>query len=266
MPELVTPTSIKERLARGERVVVFAVGRAWHPNMIQMFGIHGGFQGFWIDAEHAGFTPQDMETASAMGRGWGLDCFVRIPPSDYSLVTRCLESGPSGVMAAQIQSAAHAEEFVRWSKFFPRGCRGLNAGALDGRFGNLPLDEFTRQANARTFVAIQIETVSAVEDCDGIAAIEGVDHLFVGPADLSQALGVTGDFLHPKCQAAIDRVAAACKKYGKTWGAVTTTPEHAAMLVQKGCTLLSPTNDARMINEGIKAVKSRFADLFPTAK
>jgi 2-dehydro-3-deoxyglucarate aldolase/4-hydroxy-2-oxoheptanedioate aldolase len=165
-------------------------------------------------------------------------------------------------MAAQIRSAEHAEEFVRWSKFFPRGCRGLNAGAFDARFNNLPLDEFTRRANERTFVAIQIETISAVEDCDGIAAIDGVDHLFVGPADLSQALGVTGDFLHPKCQAAIDRVAAACEKHGKSWGAVTTTPEHAAMLVDKGCRLLSPTNDVRMINEGIKAVKARFAGLF----
>ncbi len=266
MPEPVSPPTLKERLARGERVAVFAVSRAWHPNMIQIFGVHGGFDGFWIDAEHAGFTPQDMEVAAAMGRSWGLDSFVRIPPTDYSIVTRALESGPSGVMGAQIQSAAHAEEFVRWSKFYPRGCRGLNAGAFDGRFGNLPLDEFTRRANENSFVAIQIETLSAVEECDGIAAIDGVDHLFVGPADLSQSLGVTGDFLHPKCLAAIDRVAAACEKHGKSWGAVTTSPEHASMLIAKGCRLLSPTNDVRLINEGIKAVKTRFAEIFDAAK
>ena len=95
-----------------------------------------------------------------------------------------------------------------------------------------------------------------------VAATEGVDLLFVGPADLSLALGVPGQFLHPKCLAAIDRVAAACRAHGKHWGAVTPTAEHAAMAVEKGCTMISPTNDVRLFNAGIKAVKETFKALF----
>ncbi|MFG0335349.1 MAG: HpcH/HpaI aldolase/citrate lyase family protein [Maioricimonas sp. JB049] len=256
------PETLKTRLARGERVVVFAVSRVFHPNMIQMFGIHGGFDGFWIDHEHAGLSVEQMDLAAMAGRTSGLDCFVRVAPTDYALVTRCLESGASGVMAAQINTAEQAEEFVQWSKFAPRGRRGLNAGGFDGRFGNLPIGEFCERANRETFVAIQIETADAVENCEAIAAIDGVDLLFVGPSDLSQALGVTGDFMHAKCVDAIDRVAAACRNAGIHWGAVTTTADHARMLSEKGCTMLSPTNDVRMVNAGIRAVKGQFDFLF----
>ncbi|QDT32876.1 HpcH/HpaI aldolase family protein [Thalassoglobus polymorphus] len=254
--------SLKKKLAAGERVNVFALSRLYQPNMIEMFAIQGGFDGFWIDAEHASFSAQDIEVAAAYARASNLDCFVRIPPHDYSLVTRCIESGAEGVMAAQIVSAEQAEEFVQWAKFAPRGKRGLNAGCHDGQFGTIPVAEFCQQANERSFVAIQIETLQALEECDEIAAIDGVDLLFIGPSDLSQALGVTGDFMHESCIAAIKKVAAACAKHGKTFGAVTTTPEHAHMLAELGCKMLSPTNDIRTFNAGIKAVKESFSEFF----
>src|SRR5690606_20619941 len=126
----------------------------------------------------------EIELAVIAGRSVGLDSFVRIAPTDYAVVTRCLETGAGGVMAAQIRSAEHAEEFVRWAKFAPRGARGLNTGGFDGGFGNRSPADFTAGANRDSFVAIQIETLGAVEECDAIAAIDGVDHLFVGPADL----------------------------------------------------------------------------------
>ena len=254
--------TLRTRVVRGDRLVMFAVSRVFHHNLIQMAGMHGGFDGFWIDVEHAGLTTRDVEIATVAGRASGFDTFVRIPPTDYALVTRCLEAGAGGVMAAQIESAEQAEEFVQWSKFVPRGKRGLNVGGFDGRFGLLPPADFIEQANAESFVAIQIETLGALEECDAIAAIDGVDLLFVGPADLSQALGVTGQFLHEKCLDAIERVSAACRNHGKHWGAVTPTPEHAAVCVDKGCTLITPTNDVRMVNAGIQAAKQSFPLLF----
>ena len=254
--------SLKTRLSRGELVHVFAVSRLFHHNMIQMLGMRGKFAGFWIDYEHAGLSTSEMEIATIAGRSVGLDSFVRIPPTDYALVTRCLESGAGGVMAAQIHSAAQAEEFVQWAKFAPRGHRGLNAGGYDGGFGTRSPQDFTERANRDSFVAIQIETLGSLEECDAIAAIDGVDLLFVGPSDLSQALGVTGDFLHPSCLEALDQVSAACRNHGKTWGAVTTSPEHAAVLVEKGCTMISALNDIRLANAGIDAMLQRFHEVF----
>ena len=165
-------------------------------------------------------------------------------------------------MAAQIFSVEQAEEFVRWSKFSPRGWLGLNTGGWDAKFTMVPAAEFARKANEETFVAIQIETLTAVDQCAEIAAIDGVDALFVGPSDLSQSLGLTGQFFHEKCLEAIDKIAKACRDAGKPWAAVTFNPKHAEMLMNKGCRMLSPTNDVRVAVAGVNAVKQDFADLF----
>lgn len=253
---------LKERLAAGERLNVFAVGRMFHPNVVHFLGASGEFDGMWIDVEHAGFTISEIESAVTAGRVYGLESFARIPPTDYATVTRCLESGASGVMAAQIGSAAQAEEFVSWAKFHPRGRRGLNPLGHDGRFGTEPLSDFTARSNRDSFVAIQIETIGAVEEVDAIASIDGVDLLFVGPSDLSQAMGVVGDFTHPSCLEAIDRVAAACSQHGKHWGAVTPNPDYAALLIEKGCTLVSAVNDVKLVSAGLNAMRSSFADVW----
>ncbi|MCA9039911.1 MAG: host specificity protein [Planctomycetaceae bacterium] len=254
--------SIKTRLNNDEMVVAIGVGRVPHYNLIQMVGINQGFHAVWFDHEHAGMSIENLEVMTLASRSQGLDCFVRIAPTDYALVTKCLEAGGGGVMAAQIHTAEQAEEFVKWTKFYPRGYRGLNTSGWDGQYATIPMAEFCEKANRENFLAIQIETTQSVEEVDEIAAIDGVDLLFVGPADLSQNLGVTGDLFHEKCIAAIDKVAAACKKHGKHWGAVTASPEHAAMLVEKGCRLVSPASDTKLINMGIKAIKDQYTSYF----
>jgi len=252
-------TTLKDRIIAGDRLVTFAVGRMFHPNVVQYLGMTEAFDGFWIDVEHAGLSVSDIEHAVSAGKAYGLEAFVRIPPTDYATVTRCFESGAMGVMAAQIDSAEHAEEFVSWAKYAPRGRRGLNPLGHDGHFGSFALADHAKHANDATMVAIQIETAGAVEEVGAIAAVDGVDLLFVGPSDLGQALGVTGDIMHESCLAAIDAVAAACRRHGKHWGAVTPTPEYASLLVEKGCTLVTPTNDVKLVSAGLATVKERFA-------
>ena len=138
----------------------------------------------------------------------------------------------------------------------------MNTGGWDAKFTLVPAAEFTLRANEETFVAIQIETLSAVEQCEAIAAIDGVDALFVGPSDLSQSLGVTGQFFHEKCLTAIDKVSQACRNAGKPWAAVTFNPQHAEMLLSKGCQMLSPSNDVRIAVAGVNAIKQEFEALF----
>ena len=251
--------AIKERLHQEGLIRLCGVGRVLHHNFIQILGLHDAFDALWFDMEHVGITIENLEIATMAARASGLDCFCRLAPTDYASVTRCLEAGASGVMAAQISSAEQAEQFVQWSKFHPRGNRGLNTSGWDARFATIPVDKFVQQANQENFVAIQIETAESVEECDAIAAVEGVDVLFVGPSDLSQNLGVPGDFWNAKCIDAIDRVSAACVKHGKHWGAVCVSPEHADMLVEKGCKLLSPASDVRIIHAGIQALEQQYA-------
>jgi 4-hydroxy-2-oxoheptanedioate aldolase len=253
--------SLKTRLAAGETLFAAACGRIPSHAIVQMIGMSGHFQAVWLDHEHCGFSGQQLETMALAARASGLECFVRLAPTDYAAVTRCLEAGAGGVMAAMIHSVEQAAEFVRWAKFSPEGNRGLNNGGFDAKYGALPLAAFARQANENVFVAIQIETRGALEQVDDIAALPGVDLLFVGPADLSQALGVTGEFFHPDCLAAIDAVAAACQRHRKHWGAVSIGHDHARMMLEKGCRLLSPTNDVRLLQFALAAMGEEIASL-----
>src|SRR5215831_11700462 len=172
----------KDRLAKGQLCRIFCVGRLVHPAVFDIHGMVGGYHGFWIDQEHVGVTYEQVVLATSAGRANGMDCFVRMPMTNYADATANLEAGSGGLMAARIESAKHAEEFMQWVKFAPRGNRGLNASGYDCLYGGKTLPQLAQEANRDNFVAIQIETLGALEECEKIAAIEGVDLLFVGPS------------------------------------------------------------------------------------
>lgn len=254
--------TIKQRLNEPGLIRIMGFGRMLNHTYLQVVGMQGGFHGVWFDLEHGNTSVTDLEVAALAARSQGLDNFCRIAPTDYATVTRCLEAGSSGVMAAQIYSAAQAAEFVQWTKFAPQGRRGLNNGGYDAGFGRLPLAEFCETSNRNSLVIIQIETAESVEECEQIAALDGVDMLFVGPSDLSQNLGVTGDLFHSKCVSAIERVGKACRDTGKQWGAVCASPEHAEMLISNGCKMLSPINDVKLLAAGLNTIKGNYESLF----
>ena len=258
--------TLKQRLQTDELIRICAVGRLAHHNLIHLIGLSGGYQGVWLDMEHVGLTTHQIEILTLAARAHQLDTFCRIAPTDYAIVTRCLEAGAGGVMAAQIHSAAQAEEFVKWCKFAPRGYRGLNTGGWDAGFTTISAKEFVKKANDEQLVLIQIETPGSLDEVEAIAAIEGVDGLFVGPADLSQSLGVTGEFFHEKCVAALDRISAACRQAGKPWAAVSFNAAHADLLLSRGCRMISPTTDNRVVLAGLQAIQKDYANLFsPTS-
>jgi 2-dehydro-3-deoxyglucarate aldolase/4-hydroxy-2-oxoheptanedioate aldolase len=129
-------------------------------------------------------------------------------------------------------------------------------------YGGKPLPQFAVDANRDNFVAIQIETPGALAECEAIAAIDGVDLLFVGPSDLSQVLGVLGQWESPKLWEAIGRVAAACQKHGKQWGTIAVNPAFAQRAYEAGCRMLSFGMDIVMLRRGLEATRTAFSTLF----
>lgn len=253
---------IKELLAEGKPVRMFGVGQLFSPKLIEVVGVHGGFDGLWIDVEHAGLSMKEVELGTLAANAHGLDHFVRLPATDYASLMRMLEAGAGGVMISMVESPEQAEQAVRWVKFAPRGQRGLNGGNRDGKFGLIPLSEYVVKANAETFVGIQIETPGALAKVEEIAQVPDVDLIFVGPADLSQVLGVTGRFEDPKCLAALERIAAACARTRKPWGVVARDPDYARRLRQMGCSMFVVGFDIHAVHAGIRQVKERHRELF----
>lgn len=257
---------IKALLGSGQVVRMFATGQVFHPKLIEIVGEHGEFDAVWLDAEHAGMGIRDVEQAVLACRAYGMDPIVRLPATDYASVMRPLEAGAGGLVFSMVRSAAEAEQAVRWAKFWPRGERGLNGGNRDGRFGLTPLATYTAEANASTFLAVQIETAGALDDVAGIAAVPDVDLLFVGPSDLSQVLGVPGDFEHPRCLDAIKRLADTCERAGKPWGVWSRGPEYAERMRAWGCRLFVLAADVHIWHGGIRQAKERYGSFFPPSQ
>ena len=249
---------LKELLNRGKLVRVFGLGQICHPKLIEIIGLQGGYDAVWLDQEHAGLSVEQIEHACRAARLVGLDSFVRLAPTDYATVMRPLEAGAGGVMAAQIRSARQAEDVVCWALFHPAGLRGYNGTGVDGRYGTLPPSEYMARANADTFIAIQIEHADAVEDVERIAALKGVDVLFIGPADLSQSMGIPGEWEHPRLWQAFERVARAARDHHIHWAILPLNPAYAKRCVDLGCRMLSLGLDVWAFQRGLRAFQSEY--------
>jgi 2-dehydro-3-deoxyglucarate aldolase/4-hydroxy-2-oxoheptanedioate aldolase len=255
------PDTIIKRLRDGELVRVMLVSGLASPKLIEIAGILGNFHGIWIDQEHSAIPHAQLEMMLIACRAVGVDAFARVPPTDYATVMRPMEAGCSGVMIAQVRTVEEVAQAVQWAKYPPQGVRGLFLSTVESDYGKVGAGTHISSANNSRWVAIQIETTEAVEVVDEIAAAEGVDWLFVGPSDLSVALGVPGQWLHPKCVAALERVAAACRKVGKPWGVLSKDAEHVRKCRELGCQLFSIFGDIDCFRAGLKALEERFADI-----
>lgn len=253
---------LKQALAENRVVRVFGLGQVCHPKLVEMVGLQGGFDAVWLDQEHAGLSMEQIENASRAARAVGIDSFVRLAPTDYATVMRPLEAGAGGIMAAQVRSAQQAADVVQWAKFHPVGLRGVNGSGVDGRYSTLPLKEYFQKANAETFIAIQIEHIDAVNQVEQMAALPEVDVLFVGPADLTQSMGIPGQWDQPQFWQALERVARACQDSGRHWAILPANLEIARRCVAMGCRMLGIGLDVWAWSKGLKAFKTEYAEYF----
>eukprot|EP00472_Partenskyella_glossopodia_P006446 CAMPEP_0197528624 /NCGR_PEP_ID=MMETSP1318-20131121/25829_1 /TAXON_ID=552666 /ORGANISM="Partenskyella glossopodia, Strain RCC365" /LENGTH=242 /DNA_ID=CAMNT_0043083801 /DNA_START=27 /DNA_END=755 /DNA_ORIENTATION=+ len=232
-----------------------------------MVGTHGGYDGIFIDQEHASSNlPRDIEVASLAAKHHGLDSFVRRPANDYCGAMAPLEAGAGGVLFSMIEDAKHAEKAMQWTKFAPRGARGLFGANRDGAFGLNPPSNYVKEANESTLIGMQIETPKALAEVDEIVAIEDLDFVFAGPFDLSQVMGVTGEINHDLCWEAIGKIAKACEKAGLAWGTVPRDDEYAERALSMGCQVFLAGHDFAAILAGLQATKGKYPCLFDSAE
>ena len=253
---------IKQMLRDGEEVRVMMVGPIAHPKVIEIVGIMGGLHGLWIDQEHSAVTQREIEVLMLACRSAGLEGFVRVPPLDYTTIMRPMEAGAFGIMTAQIRNVEEVRRIVDWAKSPPVGSRGMFRGNYEAAYCASDLAEHVERCNRDRWLAIQIETTEAVDCADEIAAVDGVDSLFVGPGDLAAAFGVPGESMHPRCVTALEKVSAAAKKAGKSWGVLPTSIEHARKCRELGCQMFSLTSEIEMLRAGMTAMRQTYDELF----
>jgi 4-hydroxy-2-oxoheptanedioate aldolase len=235
----------KTRLAAGD-CVYGCFCRYPDAGLVELVALQG-FDFFVFDGEHGTLEPRDCEALVRAAELRGPAPLVRVPANQPSVILRFLDTGAVGVHVPLVSSADEAAAGVSAVKYPPRGSRGL-AGVRAASYGAVPLAEYTVQANEATMVVIQVETRAAVERVGEIAAVEGVDVVFVGPTDLSQAFGVTGQTGHPVLERAYDEIAEAVAASPAALGVLAADEAGAEGWYERGARYIAVTIDALVVS------------------
>jgi 2-keto-3-deoxy-L-rhamnonate aldolase RhmA len=207
-----------------KQALVATGGAAGH--MITDFGTRNiarivaptGLDFVMLDMEHTGFDTERIADLCAWFRATDVAPFVRVPQGLYHFCARTLDAGALGIMVANVESGAHARQIVDACKYAPMGRRGVALGFAHNDFIMPDPVEYFRYANENTTVIAMIESPSGLANLDDIASTPGIDVLWVGHYDLSQAMGIPAQFQHPNFLAALADVVAAARRHGKHAG------------------------------------------------
>lgn len=213
---------------------------------------HRGYDGLWLDLEHRAMGTREVQMIIAQCHLADIDCMVRPPTTERTRLYRYLEDGAAGFMIPFVSTAEIAEDIVRCTKFPPLGNRGLDGAGLDCNYMIDADESFTQNANKETFIVAQIETPEAVQNAEAIAAVEGIDLLFVGPGDLGLRLGLEGKM---SVDEAVEEVARAAGAHGKAWGRTAGTVEELEKYTGMGAQMIPWVGDfalAKLLEEGEK--------------
>ncbi len=182
-----------------------------------------GFDFLVVDMEHTPIdTPQMIGILQAIA-GTPASAVVRLPWNDMVMVKRAMDAGAQSLLFPFVQNADEARRAVSYTRYPPAGVRGVAGMHRGGRYGTVP--NYLTRANDEVCVIVQIETLAALDHLEAIAAVPGIDSIFIGPADLSASMGHLGDMAHPAVQEKLAAAARDCKRLGKPTGIIGSTAD-----------------------------------------
>ena len=223
------------KLRSGKAVRICGLGH-FIPSFIR-HAAHNGFDCIWLDLEHRVMDDREIQSLLSFFHQFDIDCMLRAPTLEKTRLYRYLEDGATGLMIPLVSTQEKARMLVQAVKFPPLGDRGIDGAGLDSDFFLRGDADYPERANRETFLVVQIETPEAVENVDSIAAVEGIDVLFIGPADLGLRLRHDPSTTMTVDQATA-KVAAAAARHGKAWGRPAGSVEQLKRLYEQGARIL----------------------------
>jgi 2-keto-3-deoxy-L-rhamnonate aldolase RhmA len=210
-----------------------------------------------FDMEHSGFGMETVKKAIRYFEAASLPAIVRVPSKEYHHIARACDAGAEGLMLPMVATPDEVRRIIASMKYHPQGSRGVALQiAHDNYRPGTVADKFGR-ANQRPTFACQIETAEGVENVDAIAAIEGVDLLWVGHFDLSVSLGIPGEFDHPKFKNAIERVVTAARRHGRSLGRLVPTVEQGVEVNRLGFDFICYSGDVWVLHDALAAALAK---------
>jgi len=248
------------KLRSGQVPRVIGLG-SYNPAWIRHAAANG-FDCIWLDTEHRAISLEQVFSLLAISHLADIDIMVRAPTRQKIELYRYLEEGASGLMIPHVTTQAEAADLAQSVRFPPIGNRGIDGAGLDGDYYLDAAADYVRNANRETFLTVQIESPEALSNAEAIAAVEGVDILFLGPADYQLRAGLAPG--SAEVAAAEDQLAAATSKHGKHWGRPSGGHAQLVALYAKGARFVSAGSDFGAMMTLMKQVSGEFDQAIAT--
>ena len=216
-----------------------------------------GFDWLLIDGEHA---PNDLRSVLATLQAlaaYSSHPVVRIPKTDTALIKQVLELGVTTLLVPMVETAEQAAATVQAMRYPPAGVRGVGFGlARSSRWNGNP--NYLQQANDHMCLLAQVESVQALDNLDAIAQVDGVDGIFIGPADLAASMGYLGQTEHPTVRAAIERAIGQVQAAGKAVGILATDTAYARQCIAQGVRFIAIGVDTTLLAQATRNLLASF--------
>ena len=246
----IQPNRFKAALAAGERPL--GLWSSLCSNIVADLLSDSGFDWILLDTEHSpNELPGLLTQMQALSRGT-TSAIVRPAWNDPVLIKRVLDIGAQSVLIPFVQNADEAARAVAACRYPPAGIRGITTSGRGARYGRVA--DYLHTANREICVLVQVETGAALDQLEAIAAVEGIDGVFIGPADLSASLGHIGNPLHPEVQRAIEDAGRRLKAVGKPAGILTGVEAEVRRYMEWGFTFVAVGSDLGLLAKSADAL------------
>ncbi len=242
---------VKTTLAAGGRACGAMVFEFFSPGMPQICR-NAGAEFVLYDMEHTGLSFETLKTQVALCRGLSLVPMVRVPRGEYHFIARALDVGALGVMVPMVGTAEEAASIVACTRYPPQGRRGAAFGFAHDDYEGGDVVAKIAAIHERTLVMPQIETTEGLANVETIAAVPGVDVLWLGHFDLTNFMGIPAAFQHPDYVAGVKRIVAACNRHGKAAGVLATDHTWARDYVALGFRALAYGVDQALLQHALR--------------
>jgi 2-keto-3-deoxy-L-rhamnonate aldolase RhmA len=233
---------VKQALKQGKSAFGCSCLQFRSPDVIRALAA-AGLDWAFLDSEHGAF---DLETLNDMMRvavREGFCPIVRVADLQYPLIARALDSGAQGILLPRVESPELLEKAISWTRYPPMGVRGYGLSAAHLEFESVSMADAIAHFNEHVMVVLQIETKTALERIDELLAVPNIDAVLIGPADLSIALGIPGQFEHPSFVSAVERIRDECDRRGIAPGLHLRSLQMARRWRNQGLRFLSCNSD-----------------------
>ena len=255
MPLHLAP-SFRARLASSDRALVGMWACSGSP-LVTEVAAGSGLDWLLIDMEHSANTLESVLLQLQAAAAYPIAPLVRVAANDTVAIKQVLDLGAQNIIVPMVSSAAEAQAAVAATRYPPEGVRGVGSAlARSARWNRV--DRYLQESAEHTSLTVQIETTAGVEAAAEIAAIDGIDAVFVGPSDLSASMGLLGQQTHPSVVAAVEHVFSAVQAAGKPVGVNAFDPVAADAYIASGADFVAVGADVALLARASEALATRF--------